>query len=388
MKKVDLKVKPRLILHLNNLDENCKKIAGNANGKTIRLATKSIRSIPVLRRILASSPVFQGLMCYCSQEALFLHKQGFNDILIGYPSLDKEAIINIARANKNGAKIIYMVDHIQQLEALQSIAKEHDGLIYTCLDIDMSVKIAGFHFGVRRSPLKHVEEVLTLAAYVKKQSHLRMLGVMGYEAQIAGVPDQLPQKIGVNKVVQLLKKRSLSIVKKRRYDIVQALTAAGYSLELVNGGGTGSLQTTAKEDVITEITVGSGFYAPILFDYFQERIETNASLFFTLPIVRKPAENIYTCLGGGYIASGSAGNSKLPQPVYPKGSKLIPVEGAGEVQTPVYIRSRHIKIGDIIVFRAAKAGEICERFTEIVCVSNGKIVDYYPTYRGEGECFF
>ncbi|NBJ70247.1 MULTISPECIES: alanine racemase [Clostridia] len=384
----ELKSQPRLVLHIDQLDNNCKIIAAKANSKTIRIATKSIRSIPVLKRILASNSVFQGLMCYNAQEALFLHEKGFDDIVIAYPSIDKEALKQIALANKNGAHIVCMVDNVQQVDLTQQIAKEDNGLVYICLDIDMSTRFGQFHFGVRRSPLRKICDVLSIAAYIKKQSQLRLIGMMGYEAQIAGVQDELPNRIAVNKLVQALKKQSISAVSKRRHAFVRALMVHGFPLQLINGGGTGSVSTTVKEEVISEVTVGSGFYSPKLFDYYKHSIGTKPALFFTLPIVRKAAKNVYTCSGGGYIASGSSGEDKLPVPVYPAGSKLISVEGAGEVQTPVFIPRGSMDIGDVVVFRAAKAGEICERFNEIICVSQGKVVDCFPTYRGEGVCFF
>ncbi|WP_170861726.1 hypothetical protein [Virgibacillus chiguensis] len=44
-----LKSQLRLVLHLDQFDHNCNAIARQANDKTIRIATKSIRSIPVLK---------------------------------------------------------------------------------------------------------------------------------------------------------------------------------------------------------------------------------------------------------------------------------------------------------------------------------------------------
>lgn len=44
--------------------------------------------------------------------------------------------------------------------------------------------------------------------------------------------------------------------------------------------------------------------------------------------------------------------------------------------------------GDPILFRHAKAGEVCERFTDALLVQNGRIVERVPTYRGLGACFF
>jgi D-serine deaminase-like pyridoxal phosphate-dependent protein len=377
---------PALLLDLDALERNIKSIASQANGKTIRIASKSIRSANVLHFLLQSSSIFQGIMCFTAKEAIFLSERGFDNLLLGYPSTDKISLPKIAALNKQGKKIICMVDSTEHLQLLDQLAKEVEGLFYICIDIDMSTKYGPLHFGVRRSPLNTKEQVLEFARKSAKMENIQLVGVMGYEAQIAGVGDDMPKQFWKNTLVSVLKKRSIKTIQSRRKEIVNALKQEGFTLELVNGGGTGSLEQTTQEDVITEVTVGSGFYSPLLFDYYQA-FQYEPSLFFALPIVRKPTENIYTCLGGGYVASGPPGKDKLPEPVYPEGGKLLSLEAAGEVQTPVYLENKNLQVGDPIIFRAAKAGEICERFDEIICVSKGKIVDRWKTYRGEGGCF-
>ncbi|GIO28367.1 amino acid deaminase/aldolase [Ornithinibacillus bavariensis] len=377
---------PALLLDGNAFDENCRMIAEKANGKTIRIATKSIRSIPVLRRIFKANPLFKGLMCYSPHEAIFLAEQGFDDILLGYPCWDEQALAEIAKLNANGKQITCMVDSTQHIDHLNKINQTTNGVFYLCIDIDMSTSFGSLHFGVRRSPLKSENDVIQLARKMKESPSLKLVGVMGYEAQIAGVGDKVPTQKMKNRVVTILKRRSIHKIRERRQTIVQALEGEGHQLVFVNGGGTGSLDTTSVDESVTELTAGSGFYSPLLFDYYRD-FRYQPALFFALPVVRKPAPNIYTCLGGGYIASGPHGEDKVPKPVYPPGGKLLPFEGAGEVQTPVYFKDEKLEIGDPIVFRAAKAGEICERFNEIICFENQEIVEHYPTYRGEGRCF-
>ena len=377
---------PALFLDLEAFDENCKRIAEKANGKTIRIASKSIRSIPVLKRIFQSSPVYKGIMSFSPYEALFLADQGFSDILIGYPFWDDQAFLEIARRNQEGQQITIMVDSLEHIDHLKTLAKKTEGKFYICIDIDMSTAFGPLHFGVRRSPIKNEMDVLELAREIETSPSLKLVGIMGYEAQIAGVGDQMPSQTLKNMIIKFLKKQSLKEILERRKVIVEALKAEGIDNLFVNGGGTGSLETTLVDDYVTEMTAGSGFYAPLLFDYYSS-FQYKPSLFFGLPVVRKPAPNIYTCLGGGYVASGPHGADKVPQPVFPPGGKLLPFEGVGEVQTPVYFKNQHLEIGDAIIFRAAKAGEICERFNCMYCISRGEVTDQYLTYRGEGKCF-
>jgi D-serine deaminase-like pyridoxal phosphate-dependent protein len=159
------------------------------------------------------------------------------------------------------------------------------------------------------------------------------------------------------------------------------------ALSFVNGGGTGSLARTAAAGEVTELTAGSGFYAPTLFDGYRSLQLTPAAM-FCLPVVRRPVGGVATLLGGGYVASGAAGPQSLPQPYLPGGLRFDRQEGAGEVQTPVTGAAAYqLRVGDKVYLRHAKAGELCERFDRLYLVEANGIVDEVPTYRGEGLTF-
>ncbi|MBE3561424.1 MAG: amino acid deaminase/aldolase, partial [Ktedonobacteraceae bacterium] len=210
---------------------------------------------------------------------------------------------------------------------------------------------------------------------------------LGYEAQIAGVGDHYAGQAMKNVLVQQLKRRSSREVARRRAALVEFVASYVPHLRFINGGGTGSIATTCREAVVTEITVGSGFYAPALFDSYRDFRYLPAAG-YAIEIVRQPAPFLYTCHGGGYVASGAAGADKLPQPYLPEGTELLPLEGAGEVQTPVkYAGPEQLHLGDPIFMRHAKAGELCEHFTHLLFVRDGAVIEEATTYRGDGACF-
>jgi D-serine deaminase-like pyridoxal phosphate-dependent protein len=251
----------------------------------------------------------------------------------------------------------------------------------------MSVDFPGLHFGVWRSSVTSGADAVRVYEEIARSPHLRLDGVMGYEAQLAGLGDNMPGSAIKSRIIRLLKGRSIRPVAERRAEIVQALKDRGATLRFVNGGGTGSLETTSQETAVTEVTAGSGFYSPVLFDFYSTfRHEPSAG--FAVEIVRQPKPGIYTCLGGGYIASGATGSEKQPLPYLPHGAKLTSLEGAGEVQTPIlYDGPEKLILGAPIFMRHSKAGELCERFNTLLLVADGKVVDEVPTYRGQGWCF-
>jgi len=183
-----------------------------------------------------------------------------------------------------------------------------------------------------------------------------------------------------------MQRRSAAELAGRRAAVVAAIREFA-ELEIVNGGGTGSLELTSAEAVVTEVSAGSGFYAPALFDNYS-RFSLTPAAGFALPIVRKPSPGVATALGGGYLASGSGDPARLPVPWLPPGLELDAEEGAGEVQTPLLgPPAAELSVGDRVYLRHAKAGELCERFDALHLVEGGEIVDVVPTYRGEGQAF-
>jgi D-serine deaminase-like pyridoxal phosphate-dependent protein len=376
---------PFAYVDLDLLQQNIRQVVGRVHGKRVRIASKSLRSVSIMRHILTSDACFQGIMCYTAREAVYLAQRGFDDLLIGYPIWNEQDIAAVARATAEGATITLMIDCIEQVEQIEAIAQHQGVRLSVCLEIDMSLNIPGLHFGVWRSSLRTPEQARPLIERICASKHVQLAGLMGYEAQIAGVGDNLPGQMIKNAIVRMLKRRSYRDVAQRRAAFGALIKTYGETLRFVNGGGTGSIATTALEDVVTEITVGSGFYAPLLFDYYRDfRYQPAAG--FAIEIVRHPRPTIYTCLGGGYIASGATGREKLPQPYLPQGASLDPLEGAGEVQTPIRYDGL-LNMGDPVFLRHSKAGELCERFTHLFLVSNGAIVDEVATYRGDNQCF-
>ncbi|MFD1395204.1 amino acid deaminase/aldolase [Kroppenstedtia eburnea] len=378
--------KPFAFLDLDLLRENIKNIRDRSRGKNVRIASKSIRSVPVLRLILESGEPFRGVMCYSPLEALFLAEQGFDDLLVAYPAWEKEHLRAVAARVKAGKEITLMVDSPPHVDRLEQVGREQEVCLPVCLDLDVSVSLPGLHFGVHRSPLSTRDSFLETAKKIRDAKHLRLDGIMGYEAQVAGVGDRVPGQVIKNGLIRLLKKHSISRTARIRKEWTAALGELGLSPRFINGGGTGSLAETAREDVVTEVTVGSGFYSPVLFDHYRSfRYQPAAG--FALEVTRHPRPGIYTCAGGGYIASGAAGADRLPRPYLPAGARLTTLEGAGEVQTPLRLEEGELSLGDPIFFRHAKAGELCEHFNELWVISDGKPIDRYPTYRGMGACF-
>lgn len=381
---------PFAFVDLDALWANAESMLARARDKPIRVASKSIRCRALMERILRRDERFAGLMTYTLPETLWLAERGFDDLLLAYPTADAGALGELAlrsAANPEEAPIV-MVDCVEHLDAIESVLGTGAPPVRVCIEVDASWWGFGgrLRAGVKRSPVHTVEQAVALAQEIERRDQLQLAALMAYEGQIAGLGDRPPGRRLRGAAIRYMQRRSASELAKRRAAIVAAIRQFT-ALPIVNGGGTGSLELTAAEDVVTEVAAGSGFYAPALFDHYS-RFTLTPAAGFALPIVRKPSPRVATALGGGYLASGSGDRARLPVPWLPPGLELDAEEGAGEVQTPLLgAPASELEIGDRAYLRHAKAGELCERFDVLHLVEGGEIVDVVPTYRGEGQTF-
>jgi D-serine deaminase-like pyridoxal phosphate-dependent protein len=368
------------------LAANAFSMLDRAAGTTIRVASKSIRVRGVIDAVLAL-PGFSGILAYTLDEALWLALD-HEDVVVGYPTADRSAIRTLARNPKFASRVTLMVDSVEQLDLVDSVLPPSEReSIRVCMELDAAwnSRMLG-HLGSYRSPIFTPADARRFAESVVSRPGFELVGMMAYEGQIAGTVDRPEGKPVMGAIVRWMQKQSASELAARRAEAVAAVREVA-RLEFVNGGGTGSLESTSSEDAVTEIAAGSGLFGPHLFDHYSRFTPAPAAA-FALSVVRRPTQGMATLLGGGWIASGPPGADRVPKPVWPEGLGLVKREMAGEVQTPLTGKNAAaMRVGDRVWFRHTKAGELSEHLNEFVLVDGDRVVDRLPTYRGEGKAF-
>jgi D-serine deaminase-like pyridoxal phosphate-dependent protein len=380
---------PVAVVDLDALDATAAALVARAGGRPIRVASKSVRSRAVLRRVLAR-PGFAGVLAYSLAEALWLTGGGdpvTDDAVVAYPTVDRAALRRLLGDEAAAARVTVMADSTDHLDLVDAVVPPgRRPTVRVCLDVDASLRVGRVHVGVRRSPLHEPAQAAALARAVVGRPGFRLVGLMAYEAQIAGVPDAPPGRPARGLAVRGVQALSTRELAGRRAATVAAVGAVA-PLEFVNGGGTGSLERTAADPSVTELAAGSGLYCPTLFDGYRAFAARPAAL-FALPVTRVPAPGTVTVAGGGWIASGPPGADRAPSPVFPSGLRLLGTEGAGEVQTPLRgPGASQLRIGDRVWFRHAKAGELCEHVDVLHTLAGNALTGAVLTYRGEGRAF-
>ncbi len=373
------------VVDLDAFDANAADLARRAAGTPIRVASKSVRCRALLDRVLAREG-YAGVLAFTLAEALWLAEE-HEDVVVGYPTAERAALRALAADPVLLERVTLMVDSVETLDLVRATVARVELPIRVCLDLDASLRLARdrVHLGPRRSPVHTVADAVALARAVAEDPAFALVGLLAYEGQIAGLADR-PANPLRGLAVRRLKRASVPEIAARRGAVVAALREVA-DLSFVNGGGTGSLETTVADPSVTEVAAGSGLLAPSLFDGYDSFTPTPAAL-FGLAVTRRPGPGLVTVAGGGWIASGPAGRDRLPVPTYPAGLSLLPAEGAGEVQTPLRgRRADDLAVGDVVWFRHAKAGELGEHVDVLHLVAGDEVAEVVATYRGEGRTF-
>ena len=374
---------PLVVVDLDAFEANAADLVRRAAGTPVRVASKSLRVPALLERALAT-PGFDGVLAYTLREALWLVQEGVSDdVLMGYPTVDRPALARLLADDRARTAITLMVDDTAQLDHVAAAAGPGDVHgVRVALDVDAGLRLGRAHVGPKRSPLHDATHARALAEEVVRRG-FALVGVMTYEGQVAGVPDDVPGGLPRSLVVRRLKAASVRQLAERRAAVAAALAHVA-DLELWNAGGSGSIETSAGDPVVTEVSAGSGLLVPGLFDHFSSFTPRPAA-YFGLPVVRRPAPGLVTVAGGGFVASGPPGADRVPLPWAPPGLALTRLEGAGEVQTPLGGPGADaLAIGDRVWFRHAKSGELAEHTNLVHLVRGSQVVGTVPSYRGLG----
>src|SRR5262249_23609698 len=157
------------------------------------------------------------------------------------------------------------------------------------LELDGSLRLLDgkINLGVRRSSIRNIDDLKDRLWFIQRKQYINLAGIMLYEAQVAGLADKGPWSSYQNPVKRKIKAISIPKVEEFRQQSLELIRQEGFNPEIINGGGTGSIFTSTKDQTLTEVTVGSGFLCPHLFSYYQG-LDLTPAAFFAIQVVRQP----------------------------------------------------------------------------------------------------
>lgn len=182
---------PFAVVDLDAWDANARDLLRRAGRLPVRLATKSVRCRALVERALSQG--FSGVLTYSLDEALWLADQGVDDLLVAYPPVGLDSLSRLATHPRRDT-VTVMIDHPDHVTRLAAVVRGTSaGPIRVCLDLDASLRLGPVHLGVRRSCLRTAEAAASATRAILARPELRLVGVMSYDAQVAGCRTARPR---------------------------------------------------------------------------------------------------------------------------------------------------------------------------------------------------
>lgn len=229
---------PSMIADLDLMEANIKKLMDKLlpTGLNIRPHLKTTKSA-----ILAGKLVKAGAKGGCVakvSEAEVIAAAGFDDLLITCEIVGPAKVKRLVELFRKYPKIRIVVDSeigasaINKALASSGIAEP----ITTLIDLDV---------GLHRTGVSPGEPALALARHVGGLKHLKLIGVQGYEGHLQHLHDKEDRKNQCLESMQILTSTADSLRK------------AGFNIEVVTTGGTGTAEFCATVPGVTELQPGS-----------------------------------------------------------------------------------------------------------------------------------
>jgi D-serine deaminase-like pyridoxal phosphate-dependent protein len=224
---------PAAVLDLDAFDRNVAKMAGRAKaaGLALRPHFKSHKCAALVRRQMAAGAV--GVCCAKLAEAEALAAVGIGRILVTSPIAGPTSAARAARLAAELPDFRIVVDHPDAAAELGAAATAP---IQVVIDIDVGLGRTGCH---------DADQAAATARAILAQPNLRLLGVQGYGGNWQHME-------GAN-----ARASAVAAGMEKLTAAIAAVRAAGGTVDVVTGGGTGTFSADAAQGVLNEVQPGS-----------------------------------------------------------------------------------------------------------------------------------
>ncbi|MGJ7506327.1 alanine racemase [Variovorax sp. GT1P44] len=232
---------PILLLDLDAFDRNVARIARTIarGGKHWRPHVKGIRSPALARRLLDAGA--RGVTCATLDEARSMVDGGIDDVLIASQVVQPVELRQLAELNRH-AHVAVAVDAMAQALPLAHAARGAGVIVPVLIEVDV---------GLRRAGVAPGRAAVELAESLAREDGLRFDGLMAWEGHTTRVAKGSARRDAIAEAVGLLTGSA------------RLCAEAGRAPRIVSCGGTGTFETTATLDGVTEIQAGGGVFGDL-----------------------------------------------------------------------------------------------------------------------------
>lgn len=279
---------PAALVDLDLFEANATRIHRylQEHGKTWRPHAKAHKA-PFLAHVqLATGAI--GVTCAKVGEAEIMVAHGVPDVLVANQPGTPAKWARVATLQRD-ANVIACVDDATHVRWAAEAARASGVTIPLFIEVDI---------GMRRAGVTSEQAAIDLAEQITTTDGVRLAGLMGYEGHLPAVQ---PRQ---EKFARCLAALNILV------STVQKVRAAGYDVDIVSSGGTGTFEATAELSELTECEAGGGC---LMDRFYRELCEIDLAPALTLRAttisVQQPGRAI---MDAGFKALGRLSDMPLP----------------------------------------------------------------------------
>lgn len=362
MNEADIQT-PCLVVDLDVLEKNIKKMQTHANTMNVRLRVhgKMHKSSDIAKMQIDEGAC--GICCQKVSEAEAFVRSGVKDVLISNQVRDLAKIDRLARLPKLGARTLCCVDDLNNVADLSNAAQKHGTEIEVLVEIDC---------GAGRCGVSTSEAVVEIAKAVDSAKGLKFSGIQAYQGAMQHMDKYEDRKEKIDIAIAMVA------------DAIKALKEIDLECDVVGGGGTGSYYFEGSSGVYNELQCGSyafmdADYGRIL-DENDKRIDQTQfqnSLFILTSIMSHTKQDKAICDAGLKVQSVDSG---MPV-IY--GRTDVEYIKCSDEHGVISDPNNVLKINDKLKLVPGHCDPTCNIHDFYVGVRNGKVESLIPvTARG------
>jgi len=251
---------PALVVDLDAMERNLQRMADYAksHGVKLRPHAKMHKSAALSLRQMQAGAV--GVCVQKTSEAEALAAAGVNDIYISNEVIAPaklQRVAALARAlQARGGRLAIAVDHLLGVEHLAQAMGAGEKLIDVFVELDV---------GQKRCGVAEPADVLPLAQAITRHPALRLAGLQAYNGRAQHLRSVAERRAALDEVIA------------RVQEARRIVEAAGLSLPLVTGAGSGTFGLEATSGVFGELQAGSYLFMDA--DYARNEVDVSQPQF-------------------------------------------------------------------------------------------------------------
>lgn len=337
---------PALLVNLDLLEANIAHVAQTcrAHGVAWRPHFKGHKTLEIAQMQISAGAI--GITCAKLGEAEVLAANGIHDILIANQIVGPIKLRRLMKLLEK-ADVIVAVDSTENIRELAEAARRTDKTLRVVIEVNTGMNRAGAEPGA---------PVVALAAEIARHPHLKLAGLMGWEAHATAIADPAEKERAVQAAIGLLT-QSAELCRKDGHDIA-----------IVSCGGTGTLLYCVKQPGVTEVQVGGA-----VMNDEHYRWHFNIDLPFALTVLatvtsRPTATRVILDAGRKAMSIDTATPKPLQVPAVQE-VRLSAEHAQLELDAP----SDRPKVGDRIEFVPGYTDTTVHLHEEIIAMRDGKV---------------